>query len=77
MQMDWVEDARCRGIDAERFFVRGAVKARKAIRVCERCEVRDACLEYALEHDVDFGVWGGLTERQRRAERRSRVGAVG
>ena len=67
MGMDWIEQARCRGLDGERFFVRGAVQAKQAIRVCDRCTVRDACLEYALDHEVDFGVWGGLTERQRRA----------
>lgn len=71
VSMDWVEQARCRGLEAERFFVRGAVQAKQAIRVCDRCEVKAECLAYALEHEVDFGVWGGLTERQRRAQLRA------
>lgn len=69
-EMDWVEQARCRGLDPEQFFRRGAAQSRGAIRVCGRCEVQDECLRYAVDHDVDFGVWGGLTERQRRAHQR-------
>jgi WhiB family transcriptional regulator, redox-sensing transcriptional regulator len=65
--MDWTARARCRNDDPERFFVRGAANARPAIRICQRCPVKDDCLAYALEHEIDFGVWGGLTERQRRA----------
>lgn len=68
--MDWTDQARCRGRDPEQFFQRGAARSRGAIRVCDNCPVRTQCLDYALEHDVDFGVWGGLTERQRRAYQR-------
>lgn len=70
-EMGWTEFAKCREVDAEQFFVRGAAKARTAIRICDRCVVKDECLDYAIEHAVDFGVWGGLTERQRRAHLRS------
>lgn len=66
-EMDWTERARCRGLDPDQFFVRGAAQARRAIKVCQRCTVKDQCLGYALDNDIDFGVWGGLTERQRRA----------
>lgn len=73
--MDWTLSARCRGLDPDKFFVRGAAQARQAIKVCERCRVRDDCRRYALDEGIDFGVWGGLTERQRRAElRRALVG---
>lgn len=65
--MEWTERARCRGLDPDQFFVRGAAQARRAIKVCQRCTVKDACLSYALDNEIDFGVWGGLTERQRRA----------
>jgi WhiB family transcriptional regulator, redox-sensing transcriptional regulator len=62
----WMGLARCREYDPEVFFVRGASKSRRAIRVCQRCEVREQCLAYAVENEIEFGVWGGLTERQRR-----------
>lgn len=67
---NWLGRARCRGMDPDRFFVRGIAQARPVIRVCERCPVRDECLRYAIENDITFGVWGGLTERQRRAHQR-------
>lgn len=49
------------------FFGRNLTEARDAIRTCERCDVRRPCLDYALREHIDIGVWGGLTERQRRA----------
>ena len=70
MEQDWQSKARCRGLEPEQFFVRGSAQARRAIRVCERCTVRSECLRYAIENAVDFGVWGGMTERQRRAHQR-------
>lgn len=69
-EMDWTEEARCRDRDPDEFFRRGAAQSRGAIRVCRGCPVKDDCLSYAVEHGVDFGVWGGLTERQRRAHQR-------
>lgn len=69
-EADWSDDARCRGLDPDQFFVRGAAQSRRAIKVCQRCSVRQQCLQYALDNDIDFGVWGGLTERQRRAAQR-------
>lgn len=68
--MGWALQARCRGLDPEQFFVRGAAQAREAARICQRCDVKEPCLRYALDHEIDFGVWGGLTERQRRAYQR-------
>jgi WhiB family transcriptional regulator, redox-sensing transcriptional regulator len=71
----WLDGARCRGMDPDRFFVRGVAQARPVIRVCERCPVREPCLQYAIDNEITFGVWGGLTERQRRAyQRRQLVG---
>lgn len=68
--MAWTQLARCRGLDPDLFFVRSASEAREAARICHRCGVKEACLRYALEHEIEFGVWGGLTERQRRAYQR-------
>lgn len=69
-EIDWTDRARCRGLDPDQFFVRGAAQARHAVKVCTRCPVKDQCLQYALDNAIDFGVWGGLTERQRRAHQR-------
>ncbi|MDX6335165.1 MAG: WhiB family transcriptional regulator, redox-sensing transcriptional regulator, partial [Streptosporangiaceae bacterium] len=46
---------------------------REAKKVCRGCEVRVECLEYALEHDERFGIWGGLSERERRRMKREAV----
>ena len=62
----WVRHAKCRDIDPDRFFVRGA-KQRKAAEICDGCPVVQLCLADALDNNVEFGVWGGRTERQRRA----------
>ncbi|HEX9888050.1 MAG TPA: WhiB family transcriptional regulator [Nitriliruptorales bacterium] len=67
MDEDWQSKARCRGLEPDQFFVRGSGQARAALRICERCTVRTECLQYAIDNHVDFGVWGGMTERQRRA----------
>lgn len=69
-ELGWTGRARCQGAAAELFFVRGLREAGPALRLCQRCEVRDPCLEYALANDIDHGVWGGLTERQRRSLQR-------
>lgn len=63
----WAEQALCRGRDPEAFFGRNLTEARDAIRTCERCQVKQECLDYAVSEGIEIGVWGGLTERQRRA----------
>lgn len=62
----WVSKARCRSTDPDDFFVRGAVQ-RKAALICQQCPVITECRAEALDTRVEFGVWGGMTERQRRA----------
>ena len=69
----WTSRARCRGLDPEQFFVRSLTQAKSAIRVCQRCPVRQECLDYAVDEEIEVGVWGGLTERQRRAYARRRA----
>lgn len=69
---DWTDLARCRGMDPDVFFGRNLTEARTAIRTCDRCEVRQQCLDYAVDQQIEIGVWGGLTERQRRAYVRNR-----
>jgi WhiB family redox-sensing transcriptional regulator len=62
----WVAMARCRSNDPDELFVRGAAQ-RKAAVVCRHCPVTTECLADALDNRMEFGVWGGMTERQRRA----------
>ena len=62
----WVSQARCRQADPDELFVRGAAQ-RKAAVICRHCPVIAECGADALDNRVEFGVWGGMTERQRRA----------
>ena len=62
---DWRDDALCAESDPEIFFPEPGGSVRGPKSVCARCEVRAECLAYALEHDEKFGVWGGMTERER------------
>ena len=68
---NWRVAAQCRTADAEGLFVTGA-RQREARGFCRTCPVRTECLAHALDHRVEFGVWGGMTERQRRALLRAR-----
>jgi len=67
---DWQERALCSQTDPEAFFPEKGSSTREAKRTCTRCEVRDECLEYAVSRNEKFGIWGGLTERQRRKLKR-------
>jgi len=62
----WQERALCAQTDPEAFFPEKGGSTREAKKVCTRCDVRAECLEYALAHDERFGIWGGLSERERR-----------
>ena len=66
----WQADALCAQTDPEAFFPEKGGSTREAKRICEGCEVRSQCLEYALANDERFGIWGGLSERERRKLRR-------
>ncbi|OBH87134.1 WhiB family transcriptional regulator [Mycobacterium scrofulaceum] len=71
----WVSKARCRTGDPDEMFVRGAAQ-RRAATICRHCPVILECGADALEHQVEWGVWGGMTERQRRALLRQHSGVV-
>lgn len=75
MTADWTTDAACRGLDTEMFYPGpNDMETREAARsVCMGCPVRVECLEYALDNREDYGVWGGLHERERRRVRRRRT----
>ena len=70
---DWQERALCAQTDPEAFFPEKGGSTREAKRICSGCEVRAECLEYALANDERFGIWGGLSERERRRLRRAAV----
>lgn len=65
-RIEWVSKARCRTTDPDELFVQGAAQ-RKAAVICRHCPVAAECLADALDNQMEFGVWGGMTERQRRA----------
>lgn len=72
----WQEHALCAQTDPEAFFPEKGGSTREAKRVCRSCEVRAECLEYAIENDERFGIWGGLSERERRRISRGRDDAA-
>jgi len=68
--MSWQERALCAQTDPEAFFPEKGGSTREAKKVCTGCEVRAECLDYALANDERFGIWGGLSERERRKLKR-------
>jgi len=69
-QRDWMLEARCLDADPEAFFPEKGGSTREAKRICAACPVREECLQYALDNDERFGIWGGLSERERRRAKR-------
>ena len=67
----WQGDSLCAQTDPEAFFPEKGGSTREAKRICTSCEVRSQCLEYALQNDERFGIWGGLSERERRKLRKA------
>ena len=69
-ELAWQADALCAQTDPEAFFPEKGGSTRDAKRVCEACPVQAECLDYAMSKDEKFGIWGGLSERERRRLRR-------
>ncbi len=72
---DWRETARCKEMDPDLFFPVGTtgpalLQIEAAKSVCRQCDVRDECLQYAIDSNQEYGIWGGLTEEERRYMRR-------
>ena len=65
----WRELTACRGTDLEVFFPERGESAEPARRICAACPVRQPCLDYAISNRITHGIWGGLSERERRAQR--------
>ena len=69
-EQSWQERSLCAQTDPEAFFPEKGGSTREAKKICVGCEVRAECLEYALANDERFGIWGGLSERERRRLKR-------
>jgi WhiB family redox-sensing transcriptional regulator len=72
-ELGWQTDALCAQTDPEAFFPEKGGSTRDAKKVCGACNVRSQCLEYALANDERFGIWGGLSERERRRLRKRAI----
>jgi WhiB family redox-sensing transcriptional regulator len=72
---DWMAYGRCAEVDPESFFPEKGGSSLEPKRVCMGCDVRQKCLDWAIETDQKFGIWGGLSERQRRKLRQEREAA--
>jgi WhiB family redox-sensing transcriptional regulator len=78
MDTHWMADGKCRDFSSEVFFPSDGAGVEVARRICADCPVREPCLEYALYHRIDHGVWGGTSERERqRIARRRRLLTAG
>jgi WhiB family redox-sensing transcriptional regulator len=69
----WQRSANCMGVDPDLFFPERGGSTREAKEVCRGCVVSEECLEYAITNSEKFGIWGGLSERERRRIRRRRA----
>jgi WhiB family redox-sensing transcriptional regulator len=69
----WQDYANCLGVDPDLFFPERGASTKEAKEVCRGCVVREDCLEYALSNSEKFGIWGGMSERERRRIRRARA----
>lgn len=70
---EWQADGACREHDGDAWFPGRGESTAKARRICMGCPVREECLAYAEENLIKFGIWGGLSERQRRDRRKGRT----
>jgi WhiB family redox-sensing transcriptional regulator len=74
LDQDWRANGLCSQADPDLWFAVGALEHKRAKTICRQCPVRRECLVYAMDEPVDHGIWGGLTERERRSFRRKAHG---
>ena len=72
----WHDLANCRGADPDLFFPERGASSRTAKSICRLCVVQDQCLEFAIVSSEKFGIWGAMSERERRKIRRERADAL-
>ena len=73
LDTSWQEFSNCLGVDPDLFFPERGASTREAKDVCRGCVVREDCLEFGLQKGAIFGIWGGMSERERRRIRRQRA----
>ena len=73
LDTSWQGSSNCLGVDPDLFFPERGASTREAKAVCKSCMVRPDCLEFALQNGEKFGIWGGMSERERRRIRRQRA----
>ena len=66
MDTEWMARGRCTNVPPSRFFPSDGAGVDAARKICAECPVKEPCLEHALAHRIDHGVWGGCSERERR-----------
>lgn len=71
-RLAWQDQANCKGANADLFFPERGASTRTAKAICRECQVRPECLEFAITTGEKFGIWGGMSERERRRVRRER-----
>ncbi len=72
LPLDWQKKANCRGVNPNLFYPERGVSTSEAKAVCSGCQVKQECLEFAVQRGEKFGIWGGMSERERRKIRRAR-----
>lgn len=75
-ELAWQDLANCRGADPDLFFPERGASTRTAKSICRECSVQAECLEFAIVSSEKFGIWGGLSERDRRKIRRERAASA-
>ena len=73
LETSWQQYSNCLGVDPDLFFPERGASTREAKEVCRACMVQHDCLEFALMNSEKFGIWGGMSERERRRIRRARA----
>lgn len=69
--MTWIDRAACRNENPDLFFPERGESSREAKDICRPCPVKVECIDYAMRHRITYGIWGGLSERQRKTMRRA------
>jgi WhiB family redox-sensing transcriptional regulator len=72
LDLSWQDGANCTGANADLFFPERGASTRAAKAICRECQVRAECLEFAIVTGEKFGIWGGMSERERRRVRKER-----
>lgn len=69
---DWFVLGECNGLSVRWFFPERGESITEVRKVCKRCVIKTDCLEFAMDNDIQHGIWGGTSERERRSIRRRR-----